>query len=215
MSTLFATSTTAPLPDAVVSSQLAAAYAINQTCLICRDAVVRIADAAYISSRDRIVHSSPCLARYVAWATAFRGPRIRAAGRERAALEKAFSVADDELARWIDMEVDAVPPYVTVRAPTHFCGSQKELFRRRLLDLIDLDPPLAIVIDMTDTRYVDASSLGILISAKHAFRREAPRGRMFLLGVNDDIRTLLNLTRLETMFDLVATYQEVEDALNG
>ena len=56
------------------------------------------------------------------------------------------------------------------------------------------------VIDFSDTGYVDSAGLGALVSLSKKVR-EAD-GTLRLTNLNDDLRTLFELTRLDTLFAL-------------
>ncbi|HEY2854661.1 MAG TPA: STAS domain-containing protein [Gemmatimonadaceae bacterium] len=56
------------------------------------------------------------------------------------------------------------------------------------------------VIDFSDTGYVDSAGLGALVSLSKKVR-EAD-GSLRLTNLNDDLRTLFELTRLDTLFAL-------------
>jgi anti-anti-sigma factor len=57
-----------------------------------------------------------------------------------------------------------------------------------------------LVVDLTATRSVDSSGLGVLIMIQ---RRAAQRRlRVALRGVNDELRFLLTLTKLEDLFQV-------------
>jgi anti-sigma B factor antagonist len=58
-----------------------------------------------------------------------------------------------------------------------------------------------IVLNMKDLSYIDSSELGQLMSA-HAAVKEAG-GNLHLLAPSAQIRQLLNITRLETVFDVI------------
>lgn len=64
------------------------------------------------------------------------------------------------------------------------------------------------VIDFTRTGYIDSSGLGILVSLSRSIGQE--RGELRLAALNDDLRTLFELTKLNTLFDIRGT---LEDAL--
>ena len=190
------TLTTGPgqLPD------LAKAYAFDPRCVICGRAIASIEDAAYLSTRDRVVHADRCFSQYVI--NTYRSERIGTPSLE----------LDDELGRAIDRFCSDAPEYATVRAPILFVGSQKCTFKHRLLNVIDV-APAHIVIDMTETRFIDSSGLGVLLSARHKFRQVTPAGHVVLVGINPEIRALLDLTRLESMFRLAPTMVDVEALL--
>jgi len=56
------------------------------------------------------------------------------------------------------------------------------------------------LIDFADTGYIDSSGLGVLVSLSKKIREE--RGELRLSNLNDDLRTLFELTKLDTLFKL-------------
>jgi anti-sigma B factor antagonist len=58
----------------------------------------------------------------------------------------------------------------------------------------------SIVIDFADTGYVDSAGLGVLVSLSKRIREASASLR--LVNLNEDLRTLFELTRLDTLFDL-------------
>lgn len=58
----------------------------------------------------------------------------------------------------------------------------------------------SFIIDFVDTGYVDSAGLGVLVSLSKKIR-EAD-GSLRLVNLNEDLRTLFELTRLDTLFDL-------------
>jgi anti-sigma B factor antagonist len=67
-----------------------------------------------------------------------------------------------------------------------------------------------VVIDFAKTGYIDSSGLGALVSLGKRIREQG--GALRLAGLDDDLRTLFELTRLDTLFQLHATRA---DALAG
>lgn len=58
----------------------------------------------------------------------------------------------------------------------------------------------AVVIDFVDTGYIDSAGLGVLVSLSKKIREAGASLR--LVNLNEDLRTLFELTRLDTLFDL-------------
>lgn len=58
----------------------------------------------------------------------------------------------------------------------------------------------SVVIDFVDTGYVDSAGLGVLVSLSKRIREADATLR--LVNLNEDLRTLFELTRLDTLFDL-------------
>ena len=52
-------------------------------------------------------------------------------------------------------------------------------------------------IDLSDTSYIDSSGLGVLVSVAKAVRKQG--GEMRITNVNDELRTLFELTKLDTL----------------
>jgi anti-sigma B factor antagonist len=208
------------LAPALVASQLAAAYAMDPRCLICSFAIASVRDAAFLSTRNRVVHTEPCLAQFLVNTYQRRSCEHPSypwseslPGQAPESIDVAWNEAiDEDLDRAIDRFCRQ--EYATLKAPVLLVGSQKCTFRHRLLNAIDTAPE-HVVIDMSDTRYVDSSGLSMLLSARHRFRQAMLAGHIVLVGINPDIRALLELTRLETMFRVAATVDDVEAVLRG
>lgn len=56
------------------------------------------------------------------------------------------------------------------------------------------------VVDFDGTSYIDSSGLGLLVSLATEVRDEG--GELRLSGLGDDLRTLFELTRLDTLFHI-------------
>jgi anti-sigma B factor antagonist len=63
-----------------------------------------------------------------------------------------------------------------------------------------------ILIDFSDTGYIDSSGLGALVSLSKKLRESD--GELRLAGLNDDLRTLFELTKLDTLFRIDASPEE-------
>ncbi len=66
------------------------------------------------------------------------------------------------------------------------------------------------VIDCTRTGYIDSSGLGALVSMSRKVRETG--GELRIAGLNEDLRALLELTKLDTLFRILDT---PEQALAG
>lgn len=87
-------------------------------------------------------------------------------------------------------------------------GNRQE-FKQLVLDEVERGTR-QIVIDFTNTAYIDSSGLGALVSLGKRIRESG--GELRLAALNDDLRTLFELTRLDTLFPL---YASLDDALAG
>jgi anti-sigma B factor antagonist len=56
------------------------------------------------------------------------------------------------------------------------------------------------IVDFDGTSYIDSSGLGLLVSLATVVRDEG--GELRLAGLGDDLRTLFELTRLDTLFHI-------------
>lgn len=59
------------------------------------------------------------------------------------------------------------------------------------------------LVDFTDTAYIDSSGLGVLVSLSKKIREKG--GELRLSNLNDDVRTLFELTKLDTLFPIADT----------
>ncbi len=67
-----------------------------------------------------------------------------------------------------------------------------------------------LILDLTDLTFIDSSGCAVLISAFKAVR--AKDGRMILTGLSRNVQALLELTRLNEIFEL---YANTEGALHA
>ncbi len=80
--------------------------------------------------------------------------------------------------------------------------TNRQEFKQAVLDEVDLGARLVIV-DFAASPYIDSSGLGALVSLGKHLRELG--GDLRLAGLNDDLRTLFELTRLDALFPLFAT----------
>jgi anti-sigma B factor antagonist len=66
------------------------------------------------------------------------------------------------------------------------------------------------VVDFSRTGYIDSSGLGVLVSLSKKIREQG--GELRLSSLNEDLRTLFELTKLDTLFRIADSR---EDALEG
>ena len=63
-----------------------------------------------------------------------------------------------------------------------------------------------ILIDFSRTGYIDSSGLGALVSISKRIREAG--GELRLAGLNDDLRSLFELTKLDTLFTITETPEQ-------
>ena len=59
------------------------------------------------------------------------------------------------------------------------------------------------LIDFSSSSYIDSSGLGVLVSLSKKIREAG--GSLRLAGLNEDLRTLFELTKLDTLFQIADT----------
>jgi anti-sigma B factor antagonist len=87
-------------------------------------------------------------------------------------------------------------------------GNRQELKQRVLEQLEGGD--MKFVIDFSNTGYIDSSGLGVLVSLSKKIREQG--GELRLSSLNEDLRTLFELTKLDTLFRIT---NNKEEALEG
>ena len=63
-----------------------------------------------------------------------------------------------------------------------------------------------LLIDFSRTGYIDSSGLGALVSISKKIREAG--GELRLAGLNEDLRSLFELTKLDTLFAIAETPQQ-------
>lgn len=80
-------------------------------------------------------------------------------------------------------------------------GNRQEL-KQKILEALEAGGR-KFLIDFTHTGYIDSSGLGVLVSLSKKIRDEG--GELKLAGLNEDLRTLFELTKLDTLFAISNT----------
>ncbi len=87
-------------------------------------------------------------------------------------------------------------------------GNRQEL-KQKVLEELE-DGARKFVVDFDQTGYIDSSGLGVLVSLSKKIREQG--GELRLAGLNEDLRTLFELTKLDTLFKIADSRAE---ALEG
>ena len=77
-------------------------------------------------------------------------------------------------------------------------GNRQEL-KQRILDALDAGDK-RFLIDFSRAGYIDSSGLGVLVSLSKKIRDQG--GDLRLAGLNEDLKTLFELTKLDTLFSI-------------
>ena len=85
----------------------------------------------------------------------------------------------------------------------------RQTLKRTVLDEVERGKR-KFVVDFSNTSYIDSSGLGVLVSLSKKISEQG--GELRLAGLNEDLRTLFELTKLDTLFTIA---ESREEALNG
>jgi len=77
-------------------------------------------------------------------------------------------------------------------------GNRQEL-KQKVLDELERGER-KFLIDFSQTGYIDSSGLGVLVSLSKKIREQG--GELRLANLNDDLKTLFELTKLDTLFQI-------------
>jgi anti-sigma B factor antagonist len=77
-------------------------------------------------------------------------------------------------------------------------GNRQEL-KQKVLDELERGERRFLV-DFSQTGYIDSSGLGVLVSLSKKIRETG--GELRLASLNDDLKTLFELTKLDTLFQI-------------
>ncbi|HYV97004.1 MAG TPA: STAS domain-containing protein [Gemmatimonadaceae bacterium] len=80
-------------------------------------------------------------------------------------------------------------------------GNRQEL-KQKVLDEVE-SGTRKVLMDFARTGYIDSSGLGVLVSLAKTLRDDG--GELRLANLNDDLRTLFELTKLDTLFPIAET----------
>ena len=73
----------------------------------------------------------------------------------------------------------------------------RQLLKEQVLDRLERGDRKFIV-DFSKTDYIDSSGLGVLVTLSKKIREQG--GQLSLVSLSEDLRTLFELTKLDTLF---------------
>lgn len=88
-------------------------------------------------------------------------------------------------------------------------GNRQEL-KQKVLEELEVGNR-KFVIDFANTGYIDSSGLGVLVSLSKKIREQG--GELRLAGLNEDLRTLFELTKLDTLFMIADSRDQALEGL--
>jgi len=83
-------------------------------------------------------------------------------------------------------------------------GNRQEL-KQKMLDELEKGAK-KFLIDFAKTGYIDSSGLGVLVSLSKKIREQG--GELRLANLNEDLKTLFELTKLDTLFQIAETREK-------
>jgi anti-anti-sigma factor len=87
-------------------------------------------------------------------------------------------------------------------------GNRQEL-KQKVLDELEKGAR-KFLIDFSNTGYIDSSGLGVLVSLSKKIREQG--GELRLADLNEDLRTLFELTKLDTLFQIAETREKAMES---
>ena len=97
-----------------------------------------------------------------------------------------------------------------VKLPQRLVMANAPAVRKDLLELV-AQGNRHLILDLGAVTFVDSSGLSVLVSALKAATRE--NGSVVLLNPNQDVRALIELTRMHEVFEIYADEQAAIDQL--
>jgi anti-sigma B factor antagonist len=104
---------------------------------------------------------------------------------------------------------DAAKGVVVVGVDGQLIVGNRHDLKSKVLDAMDAGDR-RFVVDFTNTGYIDSSGLGVLVSLAKRLREVG--GDLVLAGLNEDLQTLFELTKLDTLFKIAPSVQEAMSA---
>jgi anti-sigma B factor antagonist len=98
-----------------------------------------------------------------------------------------------------------------VKLPQRLVLANAPAVRKELLELV-ASGHRHLVLDLGEVAFVDSSGLSVLVSALKAASRE--NGSVVLLKPGNDVRALIELTRMHEVFDIYADERAAIDQLD-
>jgi anti-sigma B factor antagonist len=102
----------------------------------------------------------------------------------------------------MSFSLDRTDEVVLVTVNGQLVVANRQEFKQAILDAMEQGVRL-VIIDFSGSPYIDSSGLGALVSLSRRLRDAG--GDLRLVGLNDDLRSLFELTRLDQLFPVFAT----------
>ncbi|MDE2773959.1 MAG: STAS domain-containing protein [Gemmatimonadota bacterium] len=96
--------------------------------------------------------------------------------------------------------VDTVGDVVVVEVEGQLIVGNRQELKQKVLERLERGDR-EFMIDFQNTGYIDSSGLGVLVSLSKKIREQG--GTLRLANLNGDLRTLFELTKLDTLFEII------------
>ena len=97
----------------------------------------------------------------------------------------------------MDFKVVAKDDVTLIEVGGQLIVGNRQLLKEQVLDQLERGDRKFIV-DFSKTDYVDSSGLGVLVTLSKKIREQG--GQLSLVSLSEDLRTLFELTKLDTLF---------------
>ncbi len=84
---------------------------------------------------------------------------------------------------------------------------------KRILDKLIGQGVQTIILDLSETEYIDSTGIGVAITTMKSLR--SVRGKLVLFGLTPEIRSLLAKTNMLDFFLIASDHRERADLLDG
>ena len=97
----------------------------------------------------------------------------------------------------MDFKVVAKDDDTLIEVGGQLIVGNRQLLKEQVLDQLERGDR-KFRLDFSTTDYVDSSGLGVLVTLSKKIREQG--GQLSLVGLSEDLRTLFELTKLDTLF---------------
>lgn len=105
----------------------------------------------------------------------------------------------------IEVEIQELADGVVLRPIGDVDLSRAPSLRNQIRD-VQANRPSRLVVDLTKVAYMDSSGVATLVEAMQVARRN--EGNLVLCGLQDRVRSIFEIARLDMVFTIVATEHE-------
>jgi anti-sigma B factor antagonist len=97
----------------------------------------------------------------------------------------------------MDFKVVAKDDVTLIEVGGQLIVGNRQLLKEQVLDQLERGDR-KFILDFSKTDYIDSSGLGVLVTLSKKIREQG--GQLSLVSLSEDLRTLFELTKLDTLF---------------